>query len=167
MINTYFIWLIWHYTVSTREPLADFKKQSYYSLFHFSMVFFSVSFSYFISTACLWIALIQTDGHDNPFYLCFLISLKIPPYLKYNKRTEVLSKELWPNGCEVDAITWKGTLCCQIWKVHVSAWGWRKMNYAKQSNWEADVAKFGYFVVSTLNASWWPGAIFKPTETKL
>lgn len=107
-----------------------------------------------------WIALIQIDGGDSPFYLCFLISLKILPYLKYNKRTEILSKEPWLNVCGVDAITWKSTLCSQTWKVHVSAWEWRKMNYAEQADWQTDAAKYVCFVLSNLNTSWWPGEIF-------
>lgn len=109
-----------------------------------------------------WIALIQTDGGDSLLYLCFLISLKIVPYLKYNERTEWT---LWLNSCGVGDITCKSTLCFQKkWKDLVSAWEWRKINYAKQSNRETDVAKFVYFVLSTSNTLWWPGAIFKSTE---
>lgn len=112
-----------------------------------------------------WIALIQTDGGDSLFYLCFLISLKIVPCLKYNKRTEWT---LWFNCCGVGDITCKGTLCFQKnWKDHVSAWEWRKMNYVNESNWETDVAKFVQFVLSVSNTSWWPGAIFESTGTKL
>lgn len=171
MINIYFIWLIWHYTLSTCKPLADFKKNKAIiliilcSTFQWSFLVFHSPI--LLALLCFWIALIQTDGGDSPFYLCLLISLNIPLYLKYSKRTKVLSKELWTKGGGVDAISWKGTLCCQTWKVHVSAWEWGKMNYAKQSNWETDVAIFLYFILSTLNTSWWPGAIFKSTETKL
>lgn len=49
-----------------------------------------------------WVAFIQTYGGGSLFYMCFLISLRIIPYLKYNKRTEWT---LWLNCCGVGAIT--------------------------------------------------------------